>query len=104
VLLTDIDDAASSSQLAGAVRLLQPTHLPFVVGLASAALAGWSQRPARDWLDPWLSLAAQIGDEQRTRAIRALGSQGAPALVTRPERLEREVFASYERFRERRRV
>jgi uncharacterized protein (DUF58 family) len=104
VLLTDIDDAASSSQLAGAVRLLQPKHLPFVVGLASAALAAWSQRPARDWLDPWLTLAAQIGDEQRGRAVQALASQGAPALVTRPDRLEREVFARYERFRERRRV
>jgi len=104
VMLTDIDDAASSSQLVGAVRLLQPKHLPFVVGLSSAALATWSQRAAQDWLDPWLNLAAQIGDEQRGRAIQALASQGAPALVTRPERLEREVFASYERFRARRRV
>ncbi len=104
VLLTDIDDATSSSQLAGAVRLLQPKHLPFVVGLASAALGSWSQRAASEWLDPYLALAAQIGEEQRTRAIQALATQGAPALVTRPERLEREVFASYERFRARRRV
>ncbi len=84
VLLTDIDDAASTSQLAGAVRLLQPKHLPFVVGLASAALGTWAQRPAREWLDPYLALAAQIGEEQRSRAIQALATQGAPALVTRP--------------------
>jgi hypothetical protein len=103
VMLTDVDDATSGSQLAGAVRLLQPKHLPFVVGLASAALATWSQRPARDWMDPWLNLAAQIADEQRGRAVQALASQGAPAVVTRPERLEREVFSRYERFRERRR-
>jgi len=104
VLLTDIDDATSTSQLAGAVRLLQPKHLPFVVGLASAALAAWSQQRAREWLDPYLALAAQIGEEHRVRSIQALGMQGAPALVTRPERLEREVFGSYGKFRQRRRV
>jgi uncharacterized protein (DUF58 family) len=104
ILLTDIDDAASTSQLAGAVRLLQPKHLPFVVGLTSAQLAAWPQRRASEWLDPYLVLAAQIGAEQRSRSLQALGMQGAPALVTRPERLECEVFASYERFRARRRV
>jgi uncharacterized protein (DUF58 family) len=104
LLLTDIEDAASTGQLAGAVRLLQPTHLPFVVGIESAALGAWPARVARDWLDPYLSLAAQIGAEQRGRALRALGSLGATALVTRPERLEREVFARYGRFRARRRV
>lgn len=104
VLLTDIDDAASSSQLAGAVRLLQPKHLPFVAGLTSAALAGYEKLPAREWLDPYLALAARLGHEHRDRAIRALASAGAPALVARPERLEREVFARYAQFRSRRRV
>jgi len=104
VLLTDIDDAASGSQLAGAVRLLQPKHLPFVAGLTSAALARYEKLQARDWLDPYLALAARLGHEHRDRAIRALASVGAPALVARPERLEREVFARYAEFRSRRRV
>jgi uncharacterized protein (DUF58 family) len=101
VLLTDIDDAASTSQLAGALRLLQPKHLPLVVGLASAELEGYSRRAAREWLDPWLALAAQIRAEQQERALRALG---APVILARPERLEREVFATYAGFRARRRV
>jgi uncharacterized protein (DUF58 family) len=104
VLLTDIDDAASSGQLVGAVRLLQPKHLPLVAGLTSAALAGYEKLRAQDWLDPYLALAARLDRQHRDRAIRALASAGAPALVARPEHLEREVFARYAEFRSRRRV
>jgi uncharacterized protein (DUF58 family) len=104
VLLTDVDDATVASQLAQAVRLLLPKHLPFIAGLSSAAAEAMSHAPARQWLDPYRTLAAQeycIGLERKVRALNALG---APALVARPEQLEHAVFAAYENFRRQRRA
>jgi uncharacterized protein (DUF58 family) len=102
VMLTDVDDAAAASQLVQAVGLLSPKHLTFVAGLSSAAVEAMSQAPATHWLDPYRALAAQeyrIGLERKVRALNALG---APAVVARPEQLERAVFAAYENLRRRR--
>lgn len=104
VILTDIDDASAESQLAQAVRFLLPKHLPFVAGLSSAEAESIGRAPARSWLDPYRSLAAQeycIGLERKARALNALG---APALVAKPEQLEHAVFAAYANFRHRRRA
>jgi uncharacterized protein (DUF58 family) len=104
ILLTDVEDTTVASQLAQAVRLLLPKHLPFVAGLSSTAAQSMSVGPARQWLDPYRTLAAQeycIGLERKVRALNALG---APALVAKPERLEHAVFAAYENFRRRRRA
>lgn len=102
VMLTDVDDATAASQLARAVRLLLPKHLPFVAGLSSAAAEAMSSAPARQWLDPYRSLAAQEYCTGLERKVRALNALGAPALVARPEQLERAVFAAYENLRRRR--
>jgi uncharacterized protein (DUF58 family) len=102
VMLTDVDDAAAASQLVQAVGLLSPKHLTFVAGLSSAEVEAMSQAAATHWLDPYRALAAQeyrIGLERKVRALNALG---APALVARPEQLERAVFAAYENLRRRR--
>jgi uncharacterized protein (DUF58 family) len=104
VLLTDLDDAAVASQLLSAVRLLLPKHLPFVAGLSSAAAESLASSIASDWLDPFEALAAQeycTGLDRKVQALRALG---VPALVARPEQLERAVLEAYGRFRQRRRV
>ena len=104
ILLTEIDDAATGSQLLGAVRLLRPLHLPMVVGVRSAALDAFASEPAHDWLDPFRTLA---GEENRRRVGRnaaALRALGVVALSPRPEHLEHEVFEAYARFRRERRV
>jgi uncharacterized protein (DUF58 family) len=104
IMLTDVDDTTVASQLAQAVRLLLPKHLPFVAGLSSAAAESLSVGPAQQWLDPYRALAAQeycIGLERKVRALNALG---APALVAKPERLEHAVFAAYDTIRRRRRA
>jgi len=104
VMLTDIDDASANSQLTQAVRFLLPKHLPFVAGLSSAAVESMARAPARQWLDPYRSLAAQeycIGLDRKVRALNALG---APALVARPEQLEHAVFAAYANFQRQRRA
>ena len=104
VLLTDIDDASAESQLAQAVRFLLPTHLPFIAGLSSAAAQTMALAPAQHWLDPYRSLAAQEYCVGLDRKVRALNALGAPALVARPEHLERAVLAAYANFRRRRRA
>lgn len=104
VMLTDIDDASTQSQMIQAVKFLLPKHLPFIAGLSSAEVESMARAAASHWLDPYRSLAAQeycIGLERKVGALNALG---APALVARPERLERAVFAAYAKFRQRRRA
>jgi uncharacterized protein (DUF58 family) len=104
VMLTDVDDTTVASQLAQAVRLLLPKHLPFVAGLSSAAAEAMSSAPAQQWLDPYRSLAAQEYCIGLARKVRALNALGAPALVAKPERLEHAVFAAYDDIRRRRRA
>jgi uncharacterized protein (DUF58 family) len=104
VFLTDVDDVSAGSQLAQAARFLLPKHLPFVAGLSSEAAQVMALAPASEWLDPYRSLAAQeycVGLERKVRALNALG---APALVARPQHLERAVFAAYTDFRRQRRA
>ena len=104
VMLTDIDDASTQSQMIQAVKFLLPKHLPFIAGLSSAEVESMARAPAVQWLDPYRSLAAQeycIGLERKVGALNALG---APALVAKPEQLEHAVFAAYAKFRRRRRA
>jgi len=104
VLLTDIDDASSEGQLAAALRLLQPRHLPFVVALSQLDPAAIADRAPQDWLDPWLSLAAAHTLSQRDRAVRALRATGAQVVLSAPADFERQLFEQYAQFRQRRRI
>ncbi len=104
VLMTDIEDAASEGQLAAALRLLQPRHLPFVVGMSQLKPGLIADQAPRDWLDPWMSLAAGHTLSQRERVMRALRSTGAQVLVTAPADFERTLFEQYGQFRQRRRI
>jgi uncharacterized protein (DUF58 family) len=99
VLLTDVDDTTVASQLAQAVRLLTPKHLVFVAGLSSGAAESMARAPASHWLDPYRSLAAQEYCAGLERKVRTLNALGAPALVAKPDQLERAVFAAYANFR-----
>jgi uncharacterized protein (DUF58 family) len=104
ILLTDINDAASGSQLASALRVLQPKHMPLVVTVASRAQQDFARAPARDWLDPYCALAAEEQRRRRERSVLALHTQGVPALVCQPERLQAALFDAYANLRRRRRV
>lgn len=104
VMLTDVDDATVAGQLASAARLLLPKHLPLIAGISSPEAEAMRAAPAHSWLDPYQALAAQEYLSRLERNVRALRALGAPALVTRPERMERAVFDAYVEFRNRRRV
>jgi len=102
VLLTDLD--AAGVALARAVKLLSPPHLVVVTGIRSAEIAELAKREARDWLDPWVSLAAQEY-EKRAEAQRALLRRlGAPVIAASEEMLEQKVLAEYELLRRSRRI
>jgi uncharacterized protein (DUF58 family) len=104
VVLTDLDDAAVAGQLAAAVRLLLPKHLPFIAGLSSAHAETMAKAPARRWPDPYRALAAQEYCASLDRKVQALKARGAPALVAKPDQLESAVFQAYADFRRRRSV
>jgi uncharacterized protein (DUF58 family) len=104
VLLTELDDLTIAGQLVAAARLLLPKHLPLIAGLASGEAEAMRYGEARSWLDPYQALAAQEYCSQLDRSVRALASLGAPALIARPEHLERAVFDAYAEFRRKRRV
>lgn len=104
VLMLDLDDVGSGGQLGQAIRLLRPKHQPVVCGLLSPELFELRDREARDWIDPYASLAAaeQIG---RLRAgAAALRQLGAPVVLAAPGQFEDAVFGTYDRMRARRRV
>jgi len=104
VMLTDLDDAMVSEQLARAVRLLSPPHLVVIAGVRSTEIAELSRREARGWRDPWVALAAQE-HETRAAAQRVLLRRlGAPVIATKEEQLEDAVFTEYEALRRSRRV
>jgi len=104
ILLTDLDDASVAHQLARAVRLLAPPHLVLVAGVQSGEIAQLARAHARDWQDPYVSLAA-AEHEGRTAGQRALLARlGAPVVAAPAARLEEELFARYESLRRARRV
>jgi hypothetical protein len=104
VLLTDLDDATIAGQLSSAARLLLPKHLPLIAGLSSREVESLRHAPARSWIDPFEALAAQEYCARLDRNVRALRTLGAPAVLARPDQLERAVFDAYMEFRRRRRV
>jgi len=104
VLLTDLDDASVADQLTRAVKLLSPPHLVVVAGIRSSEIPALAKREAHDWLDPWVSLAAEE-HESRAESQRALLRRlGAPVIAATEDLLEQKVLAEYELLRRSRRI
>lgn len=104
VLLTGFDDPAVADQLTRAARLLSPPHLVVVAGVENTEVVELATRPAREWLDPWVALAARE-EEVRAGAQRiVLRRLGVPVVCVRETLLEKAVIAQYESLRRTRRV
>lgn len=104
ILLTDLDDATVAEQIARAVRLLSPPHLVVVAGVRSNEIVELAQRPARNWRDPWIALAAEEHETRAAAQRQRLRKLGAPVIATKEELLEQAVFAEYEALRRSRRI
>jgi uncharacterized protein (DUF58 family) len=104
VFMLDLDDVGGQGQLAQAVRLLRPKHLPVVCGLLSPELFDLRDRVAGRWLDPYVGLAAAEQIARLRSSAAALRMLGAPAVLASPAQFEDSVFSTYDRMRARRRV
>jgi uncharacterized protein (DUF58 family) len=102
ILLTDLDDA--SVALTQAVKLLSPPHLVVVTGIRNSEISALAKREAHDWLDPWVSLAAQEHEERAESQRALLRRLGAPVIAAGEEVLEQKVLAQYEFLRRSRRI
>jgi uncharacterized protein (DUF58 family) len=104
VLLTGFDDPTVADQLTRAVRLLSPPHVVVVAGIQNTEVRGLANQVARDWLDPWVSLAAQEQEASAESHRVLLRRLGAPVVCAREELLEHAVIARYEALRRTRRI
>jgi uncharacterized protein (DUF58 family) len=104
IILTDLDDANVAAQLARAVRLLAPPHLVVVAGVLSGEIPVLAREAAREWQDPWISLAAQEHQKRATAQRALLQHLGVPVVGAAAPRLEAAVFERYEQLRRARRV
>ena len=71
VLLTDLYGQAGSGRLMQSIRLWVPKHLPVVAGLIAEDVDRLRTAPAREWQDPYVSLAA--ADYRRNLQASAAG-------------------------------
>ena len=104
VLLTDLEDAAASEQLAQAVRLLNPKHFALVAGLESARIAALAEANVREPLGAYRALAAVEYCNTLAGNVRALRALGAAAITARPQHLDRAVVDAYREHRRRRHI
>ncbi len=104
VFMLDLDDVGSEGQLAQAVKMLRPKHLPVICGLLSPELFQLRDRVAGRWLDPYVGLAASEQISRLRSSAAALRPLGVPGVLAHPARFEDAVFSTNDRMRARRRV
>jgi len=104
VMLTDLDEASTDSQLIKATGLLVPKHLPLVASILDDETVTLESRFARSWLDPYTTMAAHESLLESRRAALHLQRKGAHVVYARPEKLDKEVMNYYRRLLERNRL
>ncbi len=104
VIFTNVEGDYLQSSLVRAVKLLRPKHLPLIATLEDEEIKTLATSPAKTWLDPHYTLAAQEFEHSRREAIGALKNQGAHVVSATPDKLDRAVLNRYESLRARRRI
>ncbi|HEX5420953.1 MAG TPA: DUF58 domain-containing protein, partial [Gammaproteobacteria bacterium] len=104
IVLTDLYERGSEDRLAESVRLLTPYHLPVIVGLTSGEVDALAAAEARDWLDPYRSLAAAEHKRRIEAGLRRLARLGALTLAAPAAELDGKLLDRYRMLRARRRV
>ncbi|MBT8143495.1 MAG: VWA domain-containing protein, partial [Gammaproteobacteria bacterium] len=104
VLPADLEDSDGTGQLVQSTRLLRPTHLPLLVSLIDPQVEELAQRPARSWLDPYVSLAAINSQRHISTNQARLRQLGATVVRARPLELDHAVLATYAGLRRRHRI
>ncbi len=104
VILSDIDAQKVHGQLNQAVQLLMPKHSTLVVSLESAKVRNLVGVSAKDWLDPYISLAASEYLSSREAGIRQLTRKGCHVISASADQLAHKVMHSYQVLRQRHQI
>lgn len=104
VWFADLEDSEAAGQLARAMQLLLPKHLPLLAALQDDELAAEALRTPRDWQDPYHAYAALQSLSALEAASRRLERLGCEVLRARPDRLDAALAARYAQVRSRRQV
>lgn len=104
VLLTEIEDPESGTQLVKATSLLVPKHSPLIASLVDERIDTLRYQAANHWLDPFRRYAALEYTRSARRTALHLRRLGAGVVAEKPDRLDPAVLGYYRRLRERKRV
>ena len=104
VMLTDLDDASLAGEMRSAMRLLLPTHLPLIAGVAPDRVAAVARQRSAEERQVWQALAAQEYVDANVRRAASLRALGVPAVLASPAALDGAVIDAYLHYRRRRRI
>ena len=104
VMLTDLDESSSDSQLVKATSLLVPKHVPMIASIIDEETSELETRYAHNWIDPYLTIAAHESLLESRRAALHLQRSGAHVVYARPGKLDKEVMSCYSRLLQRNRL
>jgi uncharacterized protein (DUF58 family) len=104
VWLTDLAEPERNELLLQALRVLVPRHQPIVAAPHAAEIAMLAARPAEDWRDPAVALAAREQVQRARAQIASMTRQGVVVLDEPDDDLDRAVLDAYLNLRRKRRV
>jgi uncharacterized protein (DUF58 family) len=104
VWLTDLAEPARNDTLMQAMQVLVPRHQPVVAAPHAAEISRLAARPASDWRDPSIAIAAREHAQRAREQIAIIQRRGVVVLDEPDHELHRAVLDAYLNLRQRRRV
>jgi uncharacterized protein (DUF58 family) len=104
VWLTDLAEPSRNELLLQALQAVVPRHQPIVAAPHAAEIGLLAARPAADWRDPAVAIAAREHAQRARAQIASLNRRGVVVLDEPDDELDRAVLDAYLQLRQRRRV
>ena len=104
VWLTDLAEPERNQHLLQALQALVPRHQPVVAAPRAAEIARLAAKPAVDWRDPSIALAAREHAHRSRAQIANLSRRGVVVLDEPDDQLDKAVLDAYLLLRRRRKV
>jgi uncharacterized protein (DUF58 family) len=104
VWLTDLAEPARNEQLLQALQALMPRHQPVVAAPRATEIARLAAKPASDWRDPSIAVAAREHAQRARVQIAGMNRRGVVVLDETDDKLDKAVLDAYLALRRRRRI